>query len=136
MVTSPIFGFMLGTFTNIVARWPRSTHNSFIFRDSKIGQRLNDQHQSLEDGFTVRWQWLPLQAVTDDPLTESSHWQAARSQQCPQKNKSGHAKAHDQPNLVCFHGPENGKVIRDHICNTFFWQFWYFCLMKSGSLLI
>ena len=53
MVTSPIFGFMLGTFTNIVARWPRSTHNSFIFRDSKIGQRLNDQHQSLEDGLLL-----------------------------------------------------------------------------------
>ncbi|PFX22051.1 hypothetical protein AWC38_SpisGene13438 [Stylophora pistillata] len=25
----------------------------------------------------------------------------------------------DQPNLVCFHGPEDDKVIRDHICNTF-----------------
>ena len=32
----------------------------------------------------------------------------------------GHAEADNQPNLICFHGPEDGKVIRDHICNTFF----------------
>ena len=32
----------------------------------------------------------------------------------------GHAEADDQPNLFCFHGPEDGKVIRDHICNIFF----------------
>ena len=32
----------------------------------------------------------------------------------------GHAEADDRPNLVCLHGPEDGKVIRDHICSTFF----------------
>ena len=26
----------------------------------------------------------------------------------------GHAEADDRPNLVCLHGPEDGKVIRDH----------------------
>ena len=32
----------------------------------------------------------------------------------------GHAEADDQLNLVCFHGPEDGKVMRDHIGGTFF----------------
>ena len=40
-------------FTNVVARWPGSTHDSFIFRDSRIGQQLNIQHQSLEDGLLL-----------------------------------------------------------------------------------
>ena len=41
----------------------------------------------------------------------------------------GYAEADDQPNLVCFWGPEDGKVIRDHICNTFFWQFLIFVFL-------
>ena len=40
-------------FTNIVARWPGSTHDSFIFTGSQIGQQLNAQHQCLEDGFLL-----------------------------------------------------------------------------------
>ena len=45
--------FISGIFTNIVARWPGSTHDSFIFSDSQIGQQLNAQHQSLEDGLLL-----------------------------------------------------------------------------------
>ena len=26
----------------------------------------------------------------------------------------------DQPDIVPFHGPESGKVVREYICNTFF----------------
>ena len=25
----------------------------------------------------------------------------------------------DQPDITPYHGPENGKVVRDHVCNTF-----------------
>jgi len=32
----------------------------------------------------------------------------------------GHAGADDQPEPVCCSSPEDGKVIRDHICDTFF----------------
>ena len=32
----------------------------------------------------------------------------------------GYAEADDQPNLVCFCGPEDDNAIQDHICNTFF----------------
>ena len=32
----------------------------------------------------------------------------------------GYAEADDQPILVCFCGPEDDQVIRNHICNTFF----------------
>ena len=45
--------FISGMFTNIVARWPGSTHDSFIFSDSQIGQQLNAQQQSLEDGLLL-----------------------------------------------------------------------------------
>ena len=45
------------------------------------------------------------------------------------KPLDGHAEADDQPNLVCFHGPEDGKVIRDHIRNTFFLQFLIFIFL-------
>ena len=32
----------------------------------------------------------------------------------------GHVEADDQPDPIQYHGPEDGKVIGDHICNTFF----------------
>ena len=31
----------------------------------------------------------------------------------------GHAEADDQPDPICYRGPEDDKVIRDNICNTF-----------------
>ena len=34
--------------------------------------------------------------------------------------QDGHAEADDQPDPICYCGPEDGKVTRDHICNTFF----------------
>ena len=32
----------------------------------------------------------------------------------------GHAEVDDQPDPIYYHGPEDGKSIRDHISNTFF----------------
>jgi len=37
-------------FTNIVARWPGSCHDSHIFRSSNICQYLEENHNSLDDG--------------------------------------------------------------------------------------
>ncbi|XP_031567186.1 uncharacterized protein LOC116302115 isoform X2 [Actinia tenebrosa] len=39
-----------GMFTTLVARWPGNTHDSHIFRNSKIYDNLEQTHQSLEDG--------------------------------------------------------------------------------------
>ena len=37
-------------FTNVVARWPGSTHDSHVFRTSNICTYLQDNHRSLDDG--------------------------------------------------------------------------------------
>ena len=31
----------------------------------------------------------------------------------------GHADADDQPDPICYYGPEDVKVIRGHFCDTF-----------------
>ena len=41
---------LTGKFTNIVARWPGSCHDSHIFRSSNICQYLEENHNSLDDG--------------------------------------------------------------------------------------
>ena len=45
--------FFKGMFTNIVARWPGSTHDSFVFSNSHIGQKLESQPHSIEDGLLL-----------------------------------------------------------------------------------
>ena len=42
-----------GTFTNVVARWPGSTHDSHIFNTSQICQQLEDNHNNLEQGILL-----------------------------------------------------------------------------------
>ncbi|XP_068710741.1 putative nuclease HARBI1 [Montipora foliosa] len=42
-----------GKFTNIVARWPGSCHDSHIFRSSNICQFLEENHNSLDDGIVL-----------------------------------------------------------------------------------
>ena len=37
-------------FTNVVARWPGSTHDSHVFRTSNICNYLQNSHRSLDDG--------------------------------------------------------------------------------------
>ena len=43
----------LGRFTNIVARWPGSTHDSHIFHTFQICQQLDDNHNNLEQGILL-----------------------------------------------------------------------------------
>ena len=44
---------ILCTFTNVVAKWPGNAHDSFIFQDSLIYDKLNDEMKDLEDGFLI-----------------------------------------------------------------------------------
>ena len=39
-----------GLFTNVVARWPGSTHDSHIFRTSAVGRQLEGGSHRLEEG--------------------------------------------------------------------------------------
>ena len=40
-------------FCNVVARWPGSTHHSFIFNTSNINIHLNNNHTRLHDGIIL-----------------------------------------------------------------------------------
>ena len=40
-------------FTNIVARWPGSTHDSHVFRSSSICNFVEKNHHSLDDGILL-----------------------------------------------------------------------------------
>ena len=42
-----------GRFSNVVARWPGSTHDSHIFNRSQICQQLEDNHNNLERGILL-----------------------------------------------------------------------------------
>ena len=48
-----LFSIILGMFTNVVAKWPRNAHDSFIFHDSLIYDKQNDEIKDLEDGFLI-----------------------------------------------------------------------------------
>ena len=48
-----IFPIKIGKFLNLVARWPGSTHDSHIFRASRVSQHLQQRHTSLEDGLLI-----------------------------------------------------------------------------------
>ncbi|XP_044181037.1 putative nuclease HARBI1 [Acropora millepora] len=163
------FCFISGMFTNIVARWPGSTHDSFIFSDSQIGQQLNAQHQSVEDGLLLGDSGYPCKPSLMTPYLNPGtnkqtdfnnahtrkrvaieqafgvwkrrfHLLHSEIRMKPEKvcmmigacavlhniavlRKEpfyGDAEADDQPDPICYCGPEDGKAIRDHICNTFF----------------
>ena len=40
-------------FTNVVAHWPGSTHDSYLFRSSSICSYLENNHRSLDDGILL-----------------------------------------------------------------------------------
>ena len=44
---------LLGLFTNVVARWPGSTHHSHMFRTSNICNYIQGNHHSLNDGILL-----------------------------------------------------------------------------------
>ena len=48
-----LFAFISGLYTNIVARWPGSTHDSHIFRSSNICSYIEENHHSLDDGILL-----------------------------------------------------------------------------------
>ena len=48
-----LFAFISGLFTNIVARWPGSTHDSFMFRSSNLCSYIEENHHSLDDGILL-----------------------------------------------------------------------------------
>ena len=50
-------------FTNVVARWPGSTHDSDVFRTSDISTYLQNNHHSLDDGVLLGdsgYAWSPF----------------------------------------------------------------------------
>ena len=42
-----------GMFTNVVARWPGSTHDSHVFHTSSLCTYLETNHHSLDDGILL-----------------------------------------------------------------------------------
>ena len=40
-------------FTNVVAKWPGNADDSFIFQDSLIHDKPNNEIKDLEDGFLI-----------------------------------------------------------------------------------
>ena len=41
--------------TNVVARWPGSTHDAFIWRNSSVGRRL--EARAVRDGWLINNAW-------------------------------------------------------------------------------
>ena len=144
-----------------------STHDSFIFTDSQIGQQLNTQ--CLVDGLLLVDSGYPCKPYLMTPhlnpgtnkQTEFNNAHTRRSvaiehatavwkrrfhllhsqfRMNPEKvcmmigacavlhniailrkePLDGRAEVDDQPDPIYYHGPEDGKVIRDLVCNTFF----------------
>ena len=159
----------LGMFTNIVARWPGSTHDSFVFNNSHIGQKLESQPHSVEDGLLLGDSGYPCKPYLMTPylnpttakqetynkahtgtrlaIEQAFGWWKRRFhllhsevRMNPEKtcqligacavlhniallqNEPIHGllQNEDQPDIAPYHGPENGKAVRDYICNTFF----------------
>ena len=50
----PCFYYIFGGTSNNVAKWPGSTHDSFIFTNSVVGQQRQTQPRILEDGLLLR----------------------------------------------------------------------------------
>ena len=48
-----LFTISLGTFISVVANWPGNAHDFFIFRDSLIYDKLNDEIKDLETSLLV-----------------------------------------------------------------------------------
>ena len=158
----------VGLFTNVVAKWPGSTHDSFVFTNSLIHERLESNH-AFEDGYLLGDSGYPCKPflMTPYPNTANAKEEAFNKAHCKTRvaieqtfgrwKRRFHllhsecrmkpekvctligacAVLHnisirlnddidddpfddDQPELVPYHGPDQGRLLRDHICNTFF----------------
>ena len=56
-----------GKLTNVVAKWPGSCHDSFIFRTSQLGRCLEERQHTLEDGVLLGDSGYPLQPFLMTP---------------------------------------------------------------------
>ena len=159
-----MIGFFKGMFTNIVARWPGSTHDSFVFNNSHIFQKLESQPHSIEDGLLLGDSGYPCKPYLNPTTTKEEAFNKAHTctrvaieqafgwwkrrfhllhsevRMSPEKTCQligacavlhniavlrnepidGLLPDEDQPDIAPYHGPENGKAVRDYICNTFF----------------
>ena len=159
---------MKGVFTNVVARWPGSTHDSHVFRTSNICTYLQNTQRSLEDGVPLGDSGYASSPFLMTPYTTTRN-------EAQEAYNNAHAKTRviiEQtfgrwkrrfhvlygeirmaPKKVClivgacavlhniavqlhepmedeevdlladvdpYHGPQQGLLNRDHICQTFF----------------
>ncbi|VDI35353.1 Hypothetical predicted protein [Mytilus galloprovincialis] len=160
-----------GKFTNIVARWPGSVHDSHIMRCSQISEHLEQAHKCVEDGlilgdsgYACRSFLMTPYIRPTEPYHERFNTAHTRTRCCIERTFGWwkkrfyclHAELRLQPEKVCtlimacavlhnlaiemrepmedpddeiqmfwniskdFQGPDEGRVVRDHIARTFF----------------
>ena len=56
------------SFINIVAKWPGSTHDSFLFRTSSVRTYLEDNYIRMDDGFILGDSGIYLIQIFNDTL--------------------------------------------------------------------
>ncbi|XP_048583370.1 uncharacterized protein LOC116605165 [Nematostella vectensis] len=162
--------FFAGLFTNIVARWPGSTHDAFIFRNSSIQNTLEREHTRIDEGYLLGDSGYPCRPflMTPYPNPANQHQEdfneahsktRVKIEQCfglfkrrfhlmhgevrmkPEKVSQligacavlhniailrndiydgPAAGPDDEPDLNVYQGPEDGKIIRDFISNSYF----------------
>ncbi|XP_048578055.1 putative nuclease HARBI1, partial [Nematostella vectensis] len=159
-----------GLFTNIVARWPGSTHDAFIFRNSSIQNTLEREHTRIDEGYLLGDSGYPCRPFLMKPypnpanqhqedFNEAHSKTSVKIEQCfglfkrrfhlmhgevrmkPEKVSQligacavlhniailrndiydgPAAGPDDEPDLNVYQGPEDGKIIRDFISNSYF----------------
>ena len=77
-------------FTNIVARWPGSTHDSFVFSSSLIGQRFESQPCTLEDGLLLGDSGYPCKPYLMTPYLNPTSVNEEAFNQATKSYKGGH----------------------------------------------
>ena len=151
----------------MVARWPGSTHDSFVFRSSEISDYLQQHNRSLEDGILLGdsgYACKPnLMTPFPNPVTAKQHaFNSAHRKtrvlikltfsRWKRRFHLLHGEVRMHPEKVCkligacgvlhniaiihnepmedgddeeneippYEGPEEGRLVRDHIANEFF----------------
>ena len=159
---------MKGLFTNVVARWPGSTHDSHVFRTSNIRTYLQNTRRSLDDGVLLEDSgyasspFLMTPYTTTRKVAQEAYNNAHAKTRVLIEQTFGrwkrcfhvlHGEIRMALRKVClivgacavlhniaiqlhepvedeeldlvadvdpYHGPQQGLLIRDHICETFF----------------